>query len=81
MNEMMVERRSGTDRRVNNSISFRALLLGGRRERGRRKEDKIKTFLVDRYSPFFLAAIAGTLFLSVIDALLTLFLISRGTPL
>ena len=78
MNEMMVERRSGRDRRVNNSISFRALLLGGRRERGRRKEDKIKTFVVDRYSPFFLAAIAGTLFLSVIDALLTLFLISRG---
>jgi hypothetical protein len=57
---------------------MRALLLGGRRERGRRLEDRSKTFLVDRYSPFFLAAIVSVLFLSVIDALLTLFLVNRG---
>ena len=57
---------------------MRALLLGGRRERGRRLEDRSKTFLVDRYSPFFLAIIVSILFLSVIDALLTLFLIDRG---
>ena len=78
MNDMMVERRSGTDRRIRSTLNLRALLLGGRRERGRREEDKIKTILVDRYSPFFLAAITGILFLSVIDALLTLFLISQG---
>ena len=78
MSEMIVERRSGTDRRMKSSINVRALLLGGRREHGRRKEDRHKTFLVDRYNPFFLAAITSILFLSVIDALLTLFLISRG---
>ena len=78
MNEMIVERRSGTDRRRNSTINLRMLLLGGRREHGRRKEDKMKTFLVDRYSPYLLAAIVGILFLSVIDALLTLYLLSRG---
>jgi hypothetical protein len=78
MNEVIVERRSGTDRRVNRTLNLRPLLLGGRREHGRRKEDRDKTFLVDRYNPLFLAAITGILFLSVIDALLTLFLISRG---
>ena len=78
MNEMIVERRSGSDRRKNSPISLRSLLLGGRRERGRRSEDMQKTFLVDRYSPYLLAAIVGILFLSVIDALLTLYLLSRG---
>ena len=63
---------------MSSAINFRALLLGGRRERGRRKEDIPKTFLVDRYSPTFLAVIVSILFLSVIDALLTLFLIGRG---
>ena len=78
MNERIIERRSGTERRLSSTINFRALLLGGRRERGRRKEDIPKTFLVDRYSPTFLAVIVGILFLSVIDALLTLYLIGRG---
>ena len=78
MDQTRVERRSGADRRKNGTVNMRALLLGGRRERGRRREDKSKTFLVDRYSPFFLAAIVCILFLSVIDALLTLFLINRG---
>ena len=78
MNEMIVERRSGTDRRKNSPINLRSLFLGGRRERGRREEDKQKTFLVDRYSPYLLAAIVGILFLSVIDALLTLYLLGRG---
>ena len=78
MDEMIVERRSGTDRRKNSPINLRSLILGGRRERGRRKEDLQKTFLVDRYSPYLLAAIVGILFLSVIDALLTLYLLSRG---
>ena len=66
------------DRRKSSSINWRSLLLGGRRERGRRKEDLPKTFLVDRYSPYLLAAIVGILFLSVMDALLTLYLLSRG---
>ena len=78
MNERIIERRSGTERRISSTINFRALLLGGRRERGRRKEDIPKTILVDRYSPMFLAVIVSILFLSVIDALLTLFLIGQG---
>ena len=78
MSQIDVERRTGTDRRKSSTINFRALLLGGRRERGRRKEDRPKTLFVDRYSPYFLAAIVSILFLSVIDALLTLFLINEG---
>lgn len=78
MNERIIERRSGTERRISGTRNYRALLLGGRRERGRREEDIPKTILVDRYSPMFLAVIVSILFLSVIDALLTLFLISRG---
>lgn len=78
MNQIRVERRSGTERRKNRNLNIRSLLLGGRRERGRRREDRIRTFLVDRYSPFFLAAIVSILFLSVIDALLTLYLINKG---
>jgi hypothetical protein len=78
MNELIVERRSGRDRRKNSTINLRAFFLGGRRERCRRKEDTLNIYLFDRYSPFFLAAIAGILFLSVLDAWLTLFLITRG---
>jgi hypothetical protein len=78
MDQIRVERRSGADRRKKSTVNVRALVLGGRRERGRRLEDRSKTFLVDRYSPYFLAAIVSILFLSVIDALLTLFLINRG---
>ena len=77
MDQLGVERRSGADRRKSGNVNMRAL-LGGRRERGRRHEDKSKTLLVDRYSPFLLAVILSILCLSVIDALLTLFLIDRG---
>jgi hypothetical protein len=78
MDQIRVERRSGADRRKKSTVNVRTLVLGGRRERGRRHEDRSKTFLVDRYSPYFLAVIVSILFLSVIDALLTLFLINRG---
>ena len=73
-----VDRRSGIDRRNQVGISFRSLLLGGRRENIRRKIDKQKRFHVDQYSAFFFAAIVIILTLSVVDALLTLFLIGNG---
>ncbi len=73
-----VERRSITDRRNNSGISIRSLLLGGRRETIRRHEDKSKLFYVDRYSQFHFAAIVLILFLSVVDAVLTIVLINHG---
>ena len=73
-----VDRRSGKNRRNQSRINIRSLLIGGRRENIRRKEDKQKIFYVDRYGPFFFAAIVIILSLSVIDALLTLFLIGNG---
>ena len=73
-----VDQRSGIDRRNQGGISFRSLLLGGRRENIRRKSDQQKRFHVDQYSAFFFAAIVIILTLSAVDALLTLFLIGNG---
>ena len=73
-----VERRSITDRRNNSGISIRSLLFGGRREIIRRHEDKQKLFYVDRYSQFHFAPIVLILFLSVVDAVLTIVLINHG---
>jgi hypothetical protein len=70
--------RSGTDRRNRRGINFRSLGFGGKREHIRRKEDMQKYFSVDRYSPSIFAAIIIILFLSVVDALLTLFLVENG---
>ena len=73
-----MEKRSGKDRRNQSDINFHALLFGGRRERIRRQNDRRKIFMVDRYSSSLFGAIAVILFLSVIDAFLTLFLIDHG---
>jgi hypothetical protein len=77
-NIVSVERRSITDRRNKSSISIRSLLFGGRRETIRRHEDKHKLFYVDRYSQFHFVAIVLILFLSVVDAVLTIVLINHG---
>jgi len=78
MNQFNVERRSGKDRRKKRAINIRSLLIGGRREKIRRKEDKHIFLLADRYSPLLFAVIVTILLLSVADALLTLFLIGEG---
>ena len=78
MDRAYSEMRSGTDRRKNRGINFRSLGFGGRRVEIRRKEDRQKFFSVDRYSPSIFAAIMIVLFLSVVDALLTLYLIDNG---
>ena len=75
---VFVERRSITDRRKKGSISMRSVLFGGRRETIRRHEDKRKSFYVDRYNQLHFVAIVLILFLSVVDAALTIVLINHG---
>jgi hypothetical protein len=75
---ILFERRSITDRRKKGSISIRSLLFGGRRETIRRHEDRSKFFYVDRYSQFHFVAIVLILFLSAVDAILTIELMNHG---
>jgi hypothetical protein len=72
------DRRSGTDRRKQTGINLRYTMGNGKRRLVRRLEDRSKIFLVDQYSPKLFAAIIAIIFLSVIDALLTLFLMNHG---
>ena len=72
------ERRSGTDRRRASGTVTGAMYKGGRRENNRRLEDRQKFFCADRYSQTLFGAIILILFLSVLDALLTLYLIDHG---
>lgn len=73
------EKRSGRDRRTHQFPNWRYLLFYGRRASARRKEDKHRTFYFDRYSSNLFAAIVAILLLSVIDALLTLYLLDNGS--
>lgn len=74
-----VEKRGGEDRRIHQFPKWRYLLFSGRRAKARRKEDKHRTFYFDRYSSNLFAAIVAILLLSVLDALLTLYLIDNGS--
>jgi hypothetical protein len=71
-------RRSGNDRRKQSGINVRLLVGDGVRTTIRRQEDQGPIFLVDQYSPILFVAIVGILFLCVIDAILTLYLLNRG---
>ena len=73
------EKRSGKDRRTHRFPKLRYLLFAGRRARVRREEDWEGTFYFDRYSSNIFGAIVLILLLSVLDALLTLYLIDRGS--
>jgi hypothetical protein len=73
------EKRSGKDRRAPRFPKLRYLLFAGRRARVRRAEDWHGTFYFDRYSSSIFAAIVLILLLSVLDALLTLYLIDHGS--
>ena len=75
---MEMDRRSGMERRMLSSINVRSILYGGNRALIRRQEDRERIFFVDQYSPKLFAAIVVILFLCVLDALLTLFLLSNG---
>jgi hypothetical protein len=71
-------RRSGIDRRKQTGINVRLLVGNGGRTIIRRQEDQGRIFLVDQYSPILFMPIVGILFLCVIDALLTLYLLNHG---
>jgi len=71
------DRRSGIDRRKITRPSFRYLCRSGKREKIRRREERKIIFLADRYSQTLFGAILLILFFSVLDALLTLFLIDH----
>ena len=72
------DRRSGIDRRKQTGINRRTLVGNGNRTTIRRQTDHGLFFLVDHYSPMLFLTIVGILFLCVIDALLTLFLLDHG---
>jgi hypothetical protein len=73
-----VDRRSGEDRRTRGGFTFKSLFYNGKREEIRRQEDYRRVFFLDRYSTTIFAAIMAVLFLSIMDALLTLILIDHG---
>lgn len=73
-----VERRSGVDRRRNPLPFWQQLSYGGQRSASRRAEDRQRILAFDRYRPSLLASILLVLGLSLLDALLTLILLSRG---
>ena len=72
------DKRSGIDRRRQTGISVRLLVGNGNRRTVRRQEDRGHIFLVDQYSAGLFLAIVGILFLCIIDAILTLFLLNHG---
>jgi hypothetical protein len=72
------ERRSGFDRRKQTGLNVRLFVGNGNRSTIRRQEDGGQILLVDQYSPVLFVAIVGILFLCVIDALFTLYLLDHG---
>ena len=77
-NTLIISNRSGKDRRTKSGFNIRSLFFGGRREKIRRQEDTRRIFYVDHYSPGLFFIIVSILFLCVLDALLTLFLLDQG---
>ena len=75
---VVVERRSGGDRRKGSFNFFRWPFSPARRRKLRRKADRHRFFLFDYYSPKLFYAIVLVLMLSVMDALLTLWLVDEG---
>ena len=73
-----IERRSGQERRKNQIPLLKWLFYKGRRESGRRAEDRQRIIVLDRYSPSLFVGVIIVLSLSLLDALLTLILLSQG---
>ena len=72
------DQRSGIDRRKQTGMNVRLLVGIGNRSTIRREEDREPIFLVDQYGPLLFLTIVAILFLCVIDAFLTLFLLNHG---
>jgi len=77
-NTFHFDKRSGTDRRSHDVPEIKSLFIYGRRKKFRRQDDKYKISYFDQYSSAIFVAIVLILLLSIIDALLTLFLIDHG---
>ncbi len=75
---IIVDRRSGKDRRKNRFNLFHRPFASGRRRSMRRQADRRRFYLFDYYSPKIFFAVTLVLLLSVVDALLTLWLIGEG---
>lgn len=73
-----VERRSGKDRRTKRFGDIWWLLKTGQRRKVRRLSDRRKLHMLDFYPPKMLAWLVLVLFLSIADALLTLWLMDNG---
>lgn len=73
-----VERRSGVDRRRKPTSPFSLSSLFGSRRYGRRKEDRLIYYYVDRYGWRSISAVLTSLLLCLTDAFMTLHLLSRG---
>ena len=73
------EPRAGQDRRRRTFPPMRYLMAGGRRRKVRRSEDRQRVVILDRYSPKLFGCIVGILFLSLLDAVLTLYLMEHGS--
>ena len=71
--------RAGQDRRRRTFPPMRYLIAGGRRRKVRRWEDRQRVVILDRYSPRLFGCIVGILILSLLDAVLTLYLIEHGS--
>jgi hypothetical protein len=73
-----LERRCGKDRRSHSPPLLQKLFAKGRRKSSRRVEDRRRIVLFDRYPrPLFIGTLA-VLILSLLDAALTLVLLSQG---
>jgi len=77
-NIIVLSNRSGKDRRNKSGFNIRSFFFGGKREIIRRQKDTKRIFYVDHYSSGLFFTIVSILFLSVIDALLTLSLLNHG---
>ena len=74
-----VQQRVGRDRRRRTLPPIRYLITAGRRRGVRRADDQHRIVILDRYSPKLFGCIVSILFLSILDALLTLYLIEHGS--
>lgn len=74
----MVGRRSGRERRTGRFGDIRWFLKTGRRRQVRRAADRRKLHMLDYYPPKLFVVLVVVLLLSIIDALLTLWLIGNG---
>ena len=70
-----IERRSGEDRRLKNTAWYQLPFFTGQRAHVRRRDDRKKAVLLDRYGTTLFAVIMLIICLSLLDALLTLILV------